>query len=199
MKKIAILAMALLTSGCVTLNESMLRVPAVQAQSKPVLVETQVGEFAQKFNGHGENAGVISNTTLANQVNKLIMNRWESKGIVSDWGAAGDLKGQPDYIFTLSGSRNEDGSIAGAIFSGLTFMVIPTSATLIYDLAAELEDKRTGVKYQAKAKNGITTVMEILLLPALPFAWIGSKHATDDIADVLYDQFRSQGAFQSGR
>jgi len=195
MRKLALIALAALASGCVTMNESMLRVPPVQPLSKAVVVETRVGEFTQSRNGEGKNDGVFGNTSLANQVNTLLMGRWKSKDIVAQYGAPGDLKMPPDYTFTLSGNRNEDSSILGAMVSGFTLMLLPSTTTLIYDLKADLADNRTGKHYQAQAKNGVTTVMEILFLPAVPFSWLGSHHAFNDLADVLYEQFRAQGAF----
>jgi len=194
--RLTLLAMVVLLSGCVTLNESMLRkVDSIHAPQKAVIVETKMGELVQKLNGEGANRGVFSGNTVGNQVTKLIMNRWKDKDIISDYGPPGDLKSKPDYTFILSGSRNEDSSIAGAVFSGLTFMLLPSTTTLTFDLNAELIDNRTGQKYQAKAKNGVTSVMQILLLPALPFSWIGNKNAFDDIADHLYSEFYAQGAF----
>jgi hypothetical protein len=197
--RLTLLAILALLSGCVTMNESMLpKVGAIQPLPKTVLIETRTGELVQKLNGEGANRGVLSGTTVGNQVVKLIMGRWKSNGIVDDYGPAGELKAKPDYTLIVSGVRNEDSSIAGAVFSGLTFMLLPTTTTLTYDLNLELTDNKTGQKYQAKAKNAITSVMQILLLPALPFSWVGSKNAFDDIADYAYDEFRKQGAFAGG-
>jgi hypothetical protein len=196
MKAVICILVLLSLSGCLTLNEGMLRkVDSIQVPQKSALVETKIGEFVQKLNGEGANRGVLANTTVGNSVVKMIMNRWERKGIVDDYGAPGDLKGKPDYTLVLSGSRNEDTSIAGAVFSGLTLMLLPSTTTLTFDLNAELIDNRTGQKYHATAKNGVTSVMQILLLPALPFSWIGTKNAFDDIADHLYSEFHEQGAF----
>lgn len=186
-------------SGCMTYNEEMLRkVPEVQATTKAVVIETKVGDFIQRLNGEGTNASPFSNTTVAGEVTKLIMDRWESRGIVADYGKAGELDGTPDYTLILSGTRDEEGSIGLAVLSGLTLMLLPTSSTLTYDLNVELIDNKTSRHYEAKAKNAVTTVMEILFLPALPFSWIGGKHAVDDIADHLYHELHEQGAFAQG-
>ncbi len=196
MKVLAMMMVSAAVGGCMTFNEAMLRPAPISPPARAVAVEVRVGDFAQTRNGEGKNEGLTSNATLANQLNKLIMRRWESKGVVSQYGAPGDLKVQADYAFTLSGRRDEDSSFMGAFFSGLTLMLIPSTSSLTFDLQGDLEDLRTGRHYQAKAKNATTTVMELLFLPALPVFWLGSQHTHEDIADALYGQFQAQGAFK---
>lgn len=197
--RLALCSILAMLSGCMTYNEEMLRkVPEVKAPARAAVIETKVGDFIQRLNREGTNAGPLSNTALANQVIKLIMDRWEDLGIVADYGKPGEIKGTPDYTLILSGARDEEGSIGLAVLSGLTLMLLPTSSTLTYDLNVELIDNKTSRHYEAKAKNAVTTVMEILFLPALPFSWIGGKHAVDDIADHLYHELHAQGAFAQG-
>lgn len=193
------MCLGLLTlSGCMTFNESMLRKVEVKSPPKAAVIETKVGNFIQSLNGDGTSMSPLSNTTVANEVIKLIMDRWEDLGIVADYGKPGDLRGAPDYTLILSGTRNEEGSVGLAFLSGLTLMLVPSSSTLMYDLKVELIDNRTQRRYEATAKNGVTTTMQILFLPALPFSWIGGKHAVDDIADHLYHELHEQGAFTQG-
>lgn len=190
------LILAVFLTGCVTVNEEMLRkVSITPPQKKDMTVEVINGELIQKLNGEGQNRGVLSGTTVLNAVSTSIMSRWKSKDLISDYGTAGELKRDPDYTVTLSGVRNEDSSIAGAVFSGLTFMILPTTATLTYDLNVEFVNNHTKKHYTVKAKNAATTWMQILLLPALPFSWIGGNNALNDIADYSYDELRKQGAF----
>ena len=158
-------------------------------------VEVKTGELIQKLNGEGQNRGVLSGTTVLNAIGKSMMMRWKNKDIIADYGFSGELKKEPDYTVTLSGVRNEDGSMIGAVLSGLTLMLIPSSSTLTYDLNLEFVNNHTHKHYTVKAKNAVTTWMQILLLPALPFSWIGSNNMINDIADYSYDDLSKQGAF----
>ncbi len=124
-----------------------------------------------------------------------MMIRWKNKDIIADYDFAGELKKLPDYTLTVSGERNEDSSIIGAVLCGLTLMLIPSSSTLTYDLNLEFVNNHTQKHFTVKAKNGVTTWMQILLLPALPVSWIGANNMINDVADYTYDELRKQGAF----
>lgn len=196
MKQLTIIGMLVFLTGCVTVNEEMLRkVSITSPQNQAMTVEVKTGELIQKLNGEGQNRGVISGTTVLNAIGKSMMMRWKNKDIIADYGFSGELKKVPDYTVTLSGVRNEDGSMIGAVLSGLTLMLIPSSSTLTYDLNLEFVNNHTHKHYTVKAKNAVTTWMQILLLPALPFSWIGSNNMINDIADYSYDDLSKQGAF----
>jgi hypothetical protein len=196
MKQLMVLGLLVLLTGCVTVNEEMLRKVSVSPPQKQIMiVEVKTGELIQKLNGEGQNRGVLSGTTVLNAVAKSMMMRWKNKDIIADYGFSGELKKEPDYTITLSGVRNEDGSIAGAVLSGLTLMLLPSSSTLTYDLNLEFINNHTQKHYTVKAKNAVTTWMQILLLPALPFSWIGSNNMLNDIADYSYDELCKQDAF----
>jgi hypothetical protein len=164
-------------------------------QNKGGLVEFKTGELIQTLNGEGKNRGVLSGTTVLDSVGSGIMSRWKSKDIIADYGSSGELNREPDYTITLSGVKDENGSIAAAILSGIAFMLIPTSSTVTYDLQFDLTNNHTHKHYTTKAKNAVTTWSQILLLPALPFSWIGSSNMISDIADYAYDDLNKQGAF----
>ncbi len=194
--RLVLLLPLILLVGCVSVNEGMLRTVAiVPPQNKNKLIEIKSGELVQQLNGEGQNRGVLSGTTVLNAIGKSMMARWKNKDIVADYGFAGDLKKDPDYTVTVSGIRNEDGSMIGAVLTGLTLMLIPSTATLTYDLNIEFVNNHTHKHYTVKAKNAVTTWMQILLMPALPFSWIGSNNMINDIADYSYEELRKQGAF----
>jgi len=194
-KIICILSLSLL-SGCVTINEEMLRTSEIpELNKRNILVEVKTGDLVQKLNGQGQNNGVLSGTTVLNAVATSMMERWKSKNVISDYDDSGSLEKDPDYTLTLSGVRNEDGSIGGAILSGLTLMLIPVSSTLTYDLNVELTNNHTHKQSTVKVKNAVTTWMQILLLPALPFSWIGSHNMLTDMADYAYSEFNKKNIF----
>jgi hypothetical protein len=179
-----------------TVNEGMLRkANIVTPQNNKVSIEVKTGTLIQKLNGTGRNEGLLSGTTVLNALNTSIMTRWKSKDLIADYGSTNDFKNKPDYTLTVSGEKNEDGSMTGAVLSGLTFMLIPATATVTYDLNFDFVNNHTNQHYSVTAKNAVTTWMQILLLPALPFSWIGSHNMLNDIADYTYDELQKQGAF----
>jgi hypothetical protein len=197
MKKIVVTSLSLsLLSGCVTVNEEMLRkVSITPPQNNGGLLEFKTGELIQTLNGEGKNRGVLSGTTVLDSVGSGIMSRWKSKDIIADYGSPGELNREPDYTLTLSGVKDENGSIAAAVLSGLSLMLIPVSSTITYDLQFDLINNHTHKHYTTKAKNAVTSWSQILLLPALPFSWIGGNNMISDIADYAYDDLNKQGAF----
>ena len=198
MKNLSPLAflLAFTLSSCMTFNGKMLRRPETTTPpSTPISLEIKPGQMILQLNGEGTNAGPLSATTVVSAVSESIAGTWKSKGIVSEYGKPGNLKKDPDFTLIVSGVRNEEGSIGMAVLGGLSLMIVPTSSTLVYDLDVELINNRTSVSYKAKAKNSISTVMEILFLPALPFSLIGASSALNDISTHLYAEFQKQGAF----
>ena len=201
MKKIVLVLVAavVVLSGCMTFNEAMLRKVDIPKQQNPeVIVETKTGNFVQKFNGT-PNRGVLSGTTVLDAVVKSMMIRWKKKGLIADYGVAGKLDKKPDFTLTVSGERDEQGSMLGAVLCGITLYIIPTSSTLIYDLDVELVNNKTQQHYFVKVKNGITTWMEIIFLPLFPIFWVGSHNALVDMGDYAYDELKQQSAFDGGR
>jgi len=186
----------MMVSGCMTFNEKMLKTTDIPKQQNPTfLIETKFGELVQRHNGT-PNRGVLSGTTVLKAVSKSMMGRWKSKGLISNYAVSGDLKQEPDFTLTLSGVRDEESSILLAVLCGLTLLVIPSNATLIYNLDVDLVDNKTQKGYSVKVKNGITTWTEIIFLPFLPIFWVGSHNAMNDMADYAYEELRKQGAFQ---
>jgi len=186
----------MMVSGCMTFNEKMLKTTDIPKQQNPTfLIETKFGELVQRHNGT-PNRGVLSGTTVLKAVSKAMMGRWKNKGLISDYAVSGDLKQEPDFTLTLSGVRDEESSILLAVLCGLTLLVIPSNATLIYNLDVDLVDNKTQKGYSVKVKNGITTWTEIIFLPFLPIFWVGSHNAMNDMADYAYEELRKQGAFQ---
>ncbi len=195
---LVVLVMVVL-SGCMTFNEAMLRKVDIPKQQNPdAIVETKAGDLVQKFNGTPKR-GVMSGTTVLNAVVKSMMNRWKKKGLIADFGAAGKLDKKPDFTLIVSGIRDEEGSVLGAVLCGITLYIIPTSSTLIYDLDVELVNNKTQQHYFVKVKNGVTTWMEIIFLPFFAISWIGSHNMMVDMADYAYDELKQQGAFNWSR
>ncbi len=191
------LAVVSLLSGCVSVNEKMVRKTGpIAPPSQPPVVELKMGEFIQKLNGEGDHRGVVSNQTVQRTVGDKILGRWQSKGLISGFGLPGQLTGDPRYTLTIGGERNEDMSWAGSVFTGLSLYLIPSSTTITYDLALVLTDNKTGKQYTSKIKNGATIYQQLFLIPAIPFSLAGMNGAIDDIADYAFVDFQKQGAFR---
>jgi hypothetical protein len=200
MKKIMLVLLAMvMLSGCMTFSEKMLRKVNIQKEQNPeVIVETKTGNLVQKLNGIPDR-GVLSGTTVLGAVVKSMMKRWKNKGIIGDFGPAGKLDKKPDFTLNVSGERDEQGSILGAVLCGLTLYIIPNSNTLIYDLDVELVNNKTQQHYFVKVKNGVTTWTQIIFLPLFPIFWVGSHNMLVDMADYAYNELKRQGAFDWSR
>ena len=125
-----------------------------------------------------------------------MLKRWKSQDLIADYGVSGKINKSPEYTMTINGIRNEDGSIAGSIFTGLTLYLIPSSQTLTYDLDVDFVNNKAKKRYNSKVKNALTNWQQILLLPATPFFWVGSSNMMSDMGDYLYEDLRKQGAFE---
>ena len=97
MKQLMVLGLLVILTGCVTVNEEMLRKVSISPPQKQTMtVEVKTGELVQKLNGEGQNRGVLSGTTVLNAVAKSMMVRWKNKDIIADYGFSGELKKEPD-------------------------------------------------------------------------------------------------------
>lgn len=197
MKKLMVVfGLLFFLTGCMMINEQMLRkVNMFPPQKQEMTVEVKTGKLIQKLNGEGQNRGVFSGTTVLNSVAKSIMTRWKEKNIIADYAFPGELKKEPDYTITLSGERNEDGSMLAALLGGLTLGILPSSVTLTYELDFEFINNHTQKHYNVKVKNAVTTISQIFLIVALPVSMTGATDAINDMADNLYDELNKQGAF----
>lgn len=196
MNKIFLLPILAILSGCMTVNEGLLRKTEIpETQKNDILIELKSGELIQKHNGQGINEGVLSGASVLNSVGKSFLSQWKSKGVISDYGFTGDLEKTPDYTLYISGIKNEDSNLTAAALSGLAFGLIPVSATLTYDLDIDLVNNKNQKHFKTKVKNAVTTWTQILLLPALPFSFIGSYNMLSDMSSYTFDELYKQGAF----
>ena len=192
-----VLAVAATLSGCVTVNEQLLPKRSTPPPQAKGVVEFDVGEVKQLFNDEASPGGMVSTHTAVDSFGKGMLNRWKSTQLIDDYGHAGDLKSSPDYRLTLSGNVKEQGSILGAVATGLTLWVLPSSTTMTYELTARFTRVAGNQTYTVPIRNASTTWLQILLLPALPFGWMGSSHMIEDTADYLYSELHKQGAFDA--
>ena len=191
------LVIAAALSGCVTVNEQMLPKRSTPPPMVKGAVEYDVGEVRQLFNNESSPGGMVSTHTAVDSFGKGLLNRWKSNELIDYYGHAGDLKSSPTYRLTLSGDVKEQGSILGAVATGLTLWLLPSSSTMTYDLNARFTHLGRNQTYTVPIRNASTTWMQIFLLPALPFGWMGANQMIEDTADYLYSELHKQGAFDT--
>ena len=102
-----------------------------------------------------------------------------------------------DYNVTLSGSQYGDSSIAAQILSGLTLLILPYTVDTNYDIQFIAENVRTGDKFSGAVADSYHTTVQLLLFLAAPVATRGQSETMDLLADHLYEQLRSKGAFST--
>lgn len=197
MKKLLILSIILQLLGCATFNDKLIHAPDISQSTKTSsIIEYKVDKFTQTHNGEGTNRGILSNQSIGEKEIDLILNRWKRNNLIKDYDKPGDLTTTPNYTLTINGIRNEDSSIIGAVFTGLTLYLIPSSATLTTNATFDLLNHKTNKHYQVPVKYSFTTTQWLLFFPAIPFNGIGVLNAHDDAADYLYVEFDKQGAFK---
>jgi hypothetical protein len=101
---------------------------------------------------------------------------------------------------TVSGTVDENSSIASAILTGVTLYLIPSSAHTTYDLKLRLdrlEKDQVVATYEVTAKNSITFWQGLVFLPVTPLGSLiwGAYGADRDRALYAYQEFCKQGAF----
>ena len=190
---VALLAVAVLTSGCVTVAGNKLhdlerRVPATVPR-----VEETVGEYSFHLDG----GKMITSNKAGRLLNAEILGRWKKWGYISGqtYVKSGAFSGNAEYEITLSGDQDGDSSILLQIISGLTLMVIPYYVDSGFNVVYEVRDVRTNKTFRAQASESYNTIISLLLLPFSPFGQGGASTTYDRIAANLYDQLRDQGAF----
>ena len=74
-----------------------------------------------------------------------------------------------DLSVTVEMKDDGSGSLVMAFITGLTFFIVPSSATDCYKVTAKVRNNKSGVEKTFEVEDFVTTWQEILLLPFLPF------------------------------
>ena len=184
-----------LSAGCMTFNGGGVPKVANRPPEYASVVDLKVGNFAQTLNGAGTARGMWANNTMAMQTANWICMYWKRSKLISEYGPIGKLSKPPDYTLTISGSRDEQGSILGAVFTGLSLYLFPSSAVLTYDLELDLQNNQTGKSYHVHAKDSFFLWQHLIFLPVLPLQPVGCARMQRDMSAFIYSEFAKQGAF----
>jgi len=195
----AVLAVGVST-GCLTTNGHELpKVTLGESTGKPTAVIALVnGGIEKTMNGSHTDLGANFNEGLvARTTTSMVARYWKIKKLIRDFDWPGKLDEPATHRLTVSGTVDEAGSLSGAFITGLTFYIIPSTATMEYDLVVQLERLSDGATYTVDVKNSFELIQQIFLLPVTPLGSLvwGSYGAAADRALYLYSEFSKQGAF----
>lgn len=184
---------AALASACVTVAGGRLSDIEPQPPEMPPTIEQTVGTFSFHLDG----GKMISSNKAGRNINEQILSHWKRRGFIASerYVKSSRFSGSADYNLTLSGHQEGESSVAMQVVSGLTLLLFPYSVNTQLDLVYTLEHVKSGRKFEAKASDGYRTVTQLLLFPITPFAMGGSIRTHTRLADHLYNQLASQGAF----
>ena len=196
MRKLACGVLAtVVCQGCITLNGKELpKRDLPEAVERRPVIALEVGEVHTQLNGRDTSLS-FGPMPVGRLALSTVAGPWKRAKLVSAAAMPGDLRDEPDYKLSVSGTQNEQSSMALAIISGLLCMLIPFSDTLAYDWQFTLTDLRTGATYVVPAKHSTTTWMHLFLLPALPIAPAGAMAANRDLSHYVYSELDRQGAW----
>lgn len=191
---IALLALMASATGCISLaGDQLADIEPRPLGIPPPSIEQTVGDFSF----HLEGGKMVTSNKAGRNVNKLIMDRWRKRGLISTetYVRSSQFTGKADYNLTLAGHQEGESSVFMQVLSGLTLFIIPYWVNTEFDLVYTLEHVATGRKFQAHAADSHRTIVDLLLLPITPFAMGGAIRTYNRLADHVYDQFAEQGAF----
>jgi hypothetical protein len=182
-------------TGCLTFSDGRLAEIAPAPPATAPTIEQTVGDFTFELEG-GE---MVTDNKAGRMLNDEILSRWKDAGYIADhrYVPTSQFSGGAPYNLTLSGSQYGASSIVMQILSGATLLILPYSVDSQYDVQYTVENVKTGEKYSAGVEEGYTTWVELLLFLAAPFSLRGADQTFDRMADHLYEQLRSQGAFEA--
>jgi hypothetical protein len=199
MTRVLTVILAGLTTGCLTLNGKELpRRDLPERVERPPVIALEVGEVHTQLNGRETSFSIESPTAAGRAALSRVVGPWKRGGLVSAAAMPGSLRDEPDFKLSVSGTQNEQGSMALHVISGLLYLLIPVADTMHYDWKFTLTDLRTGTTYPVPASHSMTNWLHLFLLPALPIAPVGRMAANRDLSHYVYTELDRQGAWAQG-
>jgi hypothetical protein len=185
---------SLLLTGCITMAGNQLRDLAPSMATLTPAVEQTVGDFSFHLDG----GKMVTSNKMGRELNDEILGRWRKSGFISGhkYVKSSQFSDASKYHLTLSGHQEGESSIFLQIISGLTLTAIPYYVDSQMNLRYSLKNSDSGCVFEASVSDSYNTVVGLLLLPLTPFAQGGRNRTFDRIANNLYDQLASRGAFE---
>ena len=181
-------------TGCITTaGNHLIDVTPIPGNVRPPLEQT-VGDFSFNLDG----GKMVTSNKMGRELNDEILGRWEKSGLIADhkYVKSSEFSESSVFRLTLSGHQEGESSIFLQTISGLTLTLIPYSVNSKMDLSYSLRNAESGCVFNAIASDSFNTIIGLLLLPISPFTQGGRTRTYDRIANNLYSQLATQGAFQ---
>lgn len=118
--------------------------------------------FGQRFNGQKRSPYKSAEKALQ----KKCVKRMTKSQL---FGEVSMEQQNPDIKIRIALMDYGEGSMVGAVLTGLSFYIIPSSATDTFYLKAIVIDTQTGQQHTIELNESVTLWQEILLLPLMPF------------------------------
>jgi hypothetical protein len=197
---LAVLACAVASTGCLHLSKNLLEPIDVPPPAHRPFVEYQISPDFTFGTPGGGYIKLATGTKIGRGIMNRLLKRWAKAGYISGFAYVnpkqGDFTPASELRLILDGSVTAESSVALQIVSGLTLLVIPAYGEITYDLIFEgLRTDRGDCRFEAAAKDGIDEWIQILLLPALPFAPVADARTDARLSRHLFSQLEGQGAF----
>jgi hypothetical protein len=194
--RVALVSLIALCSGCMSFNGKELpkrEFPSAVAETPVVALE--VGDVKLTRNGSNWSTNLVGATTAGGLEAGQVLRMWKARGLIADWGKPGQLDVEPRYRFAISGTQDEQWSIAASILTGATFYIVPSSMTLRYDWQFVLTDLRSGSTYAVPVRRSATMWQHLVFVPCTPFGFLGSLAGQRDQAAYVWTELERQGAW----
>ena len=193
--RVALLLLLSSLQGCLTFSGGQLAEIWAPAAIGTHSFETCFSDFEFELDGGSLN----SSESMAEMVNRKIMQTWVRQGYASSCVHRGrsPSTGSADYTLTLSGRLDGESSILLQFLSGLTLLCIPHTIHAHGHFAFELKRERDGAAFKANVAEDITQISWLPLILCVPWKSSGIDNAMDRVALHLYQKFAAQGAFEA--
>ena len=193
--RVALLLLLCSLQGCLTFPGDKLAEIWPPAAIGTHSFETRFVAFEFELDG----GALGSSASMAEMVNRKIMQTWVRQGYASSCVHRGESPstGTADYTLTLSGNLDGESSVILQFISGLTLLCIPHTIHAHGYFAFELKRERDGAVFKANVAEAVTQITWLPLILCVPWKNSGIDTAMDKVALHLYQRFAAQGAFEA--
>lgn len=187
--------LSVLCSGCLTTAGGHLPPISPEKPEAQLSLQSTVGDFSMTLEG----GKLVTSETMGRRLNDQLLRVWKKKGYITEYTNVdkGAFSAEVPNHVTLSGSQYGTSSVVMQVLSGLTLTLIPYTVDTSWDIQYTLEDARKGTRYSAGVEDSSWTIVDLLLLPILPWSFRGQQETFERMAEHLYQQLHEQGAFRS--
>ncbi|MGH0036466.1 MAG: hypothetical protein ACQGVK_15675 [Myxococcota bacterium] len=189
-------ASSVLQTGCMFLAKEQPSPVEILAPPHRPFVEYQISPDFQVTTPGGGYIKLATSTKIGRSFMDGMLDRWEDQGAIEGYAyvnpTRGDFTERSNLRLVLEGAVVLESNFGLQLISGLTLLVIPAYGSRQYDL---LRADLGGRTYRAYSHGRLDEWVQILLIPATPFAPFVESRFRDRLRDDLYEQLRRAGIF----